>query len=146
MYYDQSDNRDCAGAVCMSAHHLQTPKKKPYKKPSKKTPTSAIFCLRGNFRREMTGIGNASTAKSRTILTLVTLNQYVLVPRQWPGVIGRQTFLTGLQMKMEANTPQKSDGSRVAKRSHVRRRIVRVGKIRRYCVRMDALVTWIRTT
>jgi hypothetical protein len=117
-----------------------------YKKPSRKTTTKAIFCLFGNLRREMTGMGNASTAKSSTIFTAVTLNQYVLVLRHFPDIIGRQTFLTGLQKKMEAPTPHPTDGMRATNRSHVSRRIVRVGKMRRYCVRIEALVTWMRTT
>jgi hypothetical protein len=80
----------------------------------------------------MTGIGNANTAKSSTIFTAVTLTQYVLVLRHLPGVIGRHTFLTGSQMKMEAKTPQSTEGTSAAKRSHVSRRIVRVGKMRKY--------------
>lgn len=46
-----------------------------YKKPSRNTPTSATFCLRGSFSLNMVGTGNISTAKSSTILTLVVLSQ-----------------------------------------------------------------------
>lgn len=80
------------------------------------------------------------------MFTADTLNQYVLVLMHFPGTIGRQIFLTGLQKKMEANTPHSTEGTRAANRSHVSRRMVRVGKMRRYWVKIEALVTWMRTT
>jgi len=112
-----------------------------YKTPTPKTKSNRSFWRAGSCRERMTGMGMTKRTMSVTTLTPAMIYHTVSKFRQWPGTAGFQKDSTGLQTRgnmMQSAIPQ---APRAKRKPRMIFRWMAWKKIRRYCRRMDVLVS-----
>jgi hypothetical protein len=99
---------------------------------------SASFCLLGISIAIKAGIGIIRIARSVVICILAFENQRPGLLKQKPGRVGFQNLATGTQVKKALTTHQVPYMPRIVIITQQTIRMRRVGKTRKYCMRMDA--------
>lgn len=99
---------------------------------------SAIFCLFGMSMAIKAGIGIIRIARSVVMCILAFENHRPGLLKQKPGRVGFQNLATGIQVKKALTTHHVPYTPKIVIITQQTMRIRRVGKTRKYCMRMDA--------
>lgn len=109
-----------------------------YNPPKANITISASFCLLGISIAIKAGIGIIRIARSVLICILAFENHRPGLLKQNPGRVGFQNLATGMQVKKALTTHQVPYMPRIVIITQQTMRIRRVGKTRKYCMRMEA--------
>lgn len=95
----------------------------------------------GKFNPTNAGTGITRIARSVAICIPAFEYQRFFELRQWPGIVGSQNLATGIQLKNALITHQVPYAARMAIMVQETIRMGRVGKTRKYCMRIVALAS-----